>query len=152
MIAIVSVFARYRRSCIAVYAPLKDPSSRYSGYGATNDTLPTTTQDSIQAEQDELGDDLSSNGSTLTPGYEELPARWTVYSFARLLAVVPFALYIYAIHQLLSGTYELDGAVESSYTYMLFVHGLHAALWVSFGKALGNGFSQEKEADVKYTC
>ncbi|KAG0192526.1 hypothetical protein DFQ28_008764 [Apophysomyces sp. BC1034] len=118
--AILTAGLRYRQSISALYTPLKNSLPTFSSYGAT--VLPNDVHDSDE-------DDVSSNGSTLAPDYEEQSTRWSLYSWSRLLVVFQLALYTCALHRLFVQKYTLDADVEGSIENVIYAHGIHAVYW-----------------------
>ncbi|KAI8137621.1 hypothetical protein BJV82DRAFT_646813 [Fennellomyces sp. T-0311] len=97
---VVAAYVRYVRGTSAIYAPLKNSTPAFGGYGAAN------------VEQD---DDTASTDSTLSPSYEERSLRWSFFNTMRLIgAIAQFAIYAYSFQQLLSSHYDIDQEVEGT--------------------------------------
>ncbi|KAI8066832.1 hypothetical protein BC940DRAFT_274537 [Gongronella butleri] len=112
------VFAWFVGSLVALrrrprhgYAPLKTSTPRAT-YGAT-----AATCESPSRAHD-------------TRNYALKPTRWTIFSFTRLLALLPWCAACYAFVRALLGVYTVDTPVEGSDIFSILVaNGTRAIIW-----------------------
>lgn len=127
LVCVFTALLRHRRASSNLYKPLKPSAAAFPRYGATAEVLPTST---AETEHDDEDDRSSSETAIVVPGYKERATRWSLFNWVRLLAVVPFGLYVYGLQQIASGDYALDEAVEGGLSDSLRVYVTSALYWV----------------------